>query len=87
MPTSQHPTSNRRSPKPSHLPAKTTHITPKTRSIRPHAPIYPHVPSPNPANISRYSKYPNGNELPWKQRLGPTAFPKNNQMYQACPAS
>ena len=30
MPTSQHTTPKRRSPKPSHLPIKTTHIATKT---------------------------------------------------------
>ena len=39
MPTSQHTTPERRSPKSSHLPAKTTHIAPKTALA---APICPH---------------------------------------------
>ena len=41
MPTAQHITPKRRSPKPSHRPVKTTHITPKTALA---APIYPHDP-------------------------------------------
>ena len=40
MPTSEHTTPVRRSPKSSHLPAKTTHIAPKTARA---TPIYPHI--------------------------------------------
>ena len=49
MPTSQHITPKRRSPKSSHLPAKTIHITPKTALA---APIYPHVSPHRPTQMN-----------------------------------
>ena len=65
MPTSQHPTSNRRSPKSSHLPAKTTHIAPKTALA---APIYPHVSPSIPTQM-------NGNERKREEFRKITACP------------
>ena len=75
MPTPQHITPKRRSPKPSHLPAKTTHIATKTALS---APIYPHASPSIPTQVSgngrKREEFRKNNVTPCLTR-GPTVLP------------